>query len=227
MQFGSLKVLEKCLNFVLWVCYEPWSQFIHLWTCHLRNGNVTLHLHSSWHSISFRSQWNASGQEFQIEGAVLLFVVWICPRTLSQFALSTDREFIEHRRRSLHRFLTLVARHPSISNEHILKYFLTYKGHVSHFLFTSLPSVLLPSLLRRCWLGCRKGIRPVKNWAVGCWHGYLSGARCRLSYGPADATATHCLFSKIQTGFTFLVPAHLGSLGQRGVKWVCVFCSHN
>ena len=24
-QFGSLKVLEKCLNFVLWVCYEPWE----------------------------------------------------------------------------------------------------------------------------------------------------------------------------------------------------------
>ena len=30
-------------------------------------------------------------------------------------------------------------------------------------------------------------------WVVGCWHGYLSGARCRLAYGPADATATHCL----------------------------------
>ena len=51
----------------------------------------------------------------------------------------------------------------------------------------------LPSVLWRCWLGGRKGIRPVKNWVVGCWHGYLSGARCRLAYGPADATATHCL----------------------------------
>jgi len=29
-------------------------------------------------------------------------------------------------------------------------------------------------------------------------------------------------FNKIQTGFTFLVPAHLGSPGQRGVKRVCV-----
>ena len=38
----------------------------------------------------------------------------------------------------------------------------------------------------------QKGTRPVKNWAVGCWRGYLSGARCRLAYGPADATATHC-----------------------------------
>ena len=30
---------------------------------------------------------------------------------------------------------------------------------------------------------------------VGCWHGYLSGARCRLAYGPADAAATHSLAS--------------------------------
>ena len=36
-------------------------------------------------------------------------------------------------------------------------------------------------------LACRKlGV-------VGCRHGYLSGARCRLAYGPVDATATHCL----------------------------------
>ena len=28
--------------------------------------------------------------------------------------------------------------------------------------------------------------------------------------------------SKIQIGFTFLEPAHLGSPGQRAVKWVCV-----
>ena len=51
----------------------------------------------------------------------------------------------------------------------------------------------LPSVLWHCWLGGRKGIRPVKNWVVGCWCGYLSGARCRLAYGPADATTTHCL----------------------------------
>ena len=30
-------------------------------------------------------------------------------------------------------------------------------------------------------------------WVVRCWRGYLSGVRCRLVYGPADATATHCL----------------------------------
>ena len=32
-------------------------------------------------------------------------------------------------------------------------------------------------------------------------------------------------FSKIQVGFTFLVPAHLGSPGQRAVKQVCVVVS--
>ena len=31
-------------------------------------------------------------------------------------------------------------------------------------------------------------------------------------------------FSKIQIGFTFLVPAQPGSPGQRAVKWVCVYC---
>jgi len=44
-----------------------------------------------------------------------------------------------------------------------------------------------------CWLGGRKGIRPAKNWVVGCWCGYLSRARCRFVYDPADATATHYL----------------------------------
>ena len=35
-------------------------------------------------------------------------------------------------------------------------------------------------------------------------------------------------FSKIQIGFTFLVPAHPGSPGKRAVKWVlmCLFVRH-
>ena len=41
--------------------------------------------------------------------------------------------------------------------------------------------------------GRQEGHPACKNWVVGCWHGYLSGTRCRLAYGPADATATHCL----------------------------------
>jgi len=34
---------------------------------------------------------------------------------------------------------------------------------------------------------CKK----TERWGVGVV--ILSGARCRLAYGPADATATHCL----------------------------------
>ena len=33
-------------------------------------------------------------------------------------------------------------------------------------------------------------------------------------------------FRKIQIGFTFLVPAHLGSPRKRAVKWVCVCVSY-
>jgi len=55
-------------------------------------------------------------------------------------------------------------------------------------IFIAAAGVLVPSVLWRCWLGGRKG-----NWVVGCWRGYLPGARCRLAYSPADATATHCL----------------------------------
>jgi len=57
-------------------------------------------------------------------------------------------------------------------------------------------------------------------------HGYLTVARCELAYGPADATATHCLLlQSIQIRFTFLVPAHPGSLTQTAIKlvlcWLC------
>ena len=50
---------------------------------------------------------------------------------------------------------------------------------------------------------------------VGCWHGYLFGADLRM---PLTVS---CL-SKIQIGFTFLLPAHVDSPGQKAVKWVCV-----
>ena len=43
------------------------------------------------------------------------------------------------------------------------------------------------------FVGRQEGHPARKNRVVGCWRGYLSGARCRLAYGPADATVTHCL----------------------------------
>ena len=77
----------------------------------------------------------------------------------------------------------------------------------------------IPSMLWRCWLGGSKGIWPVKNC---CWRGYLSGTRCRLAYLLTPLPLTVSCFSKIQIGFTFLVPAHLSSPGKRAVKRVCV-----
>jgi len=60
-----------------------------------------------------------------------------------------------------------------------------------HQLLCGLLSV---TVLWHCWLGSRKDIQPVKTewWGAGVVN-YLSGARCRLAYGPADATASHCL----------------------------------
>ena len=63
---------------------------------------------------------------------------------------------------------------------------------------------------------------------VRCWHGYLSGARCRLACAQLmPLPLTVCCFSKIQIGFTFLVPAHPGSPGHRAVKRVCVCVIHS
>jgi len=55
-------------------------------------------------------------------------------------------------------------------------------------------------------VGGRKGIR---NWVVGCWRGYLSGARWRFAY----AQLMPLPLTQIQIGFTFLVLAHPGSPG--------------
>ena len=78
-------------------------------------------------------------------------------------------------------------------------------------------------MLWRCWLGGRKGIRPVKNWAVGCWHCYLSGARCsRIWPSWCHCHSLSLAPVKSRLVFTFLVPAHPGNPGQGAVKLVCV-----
>ena len=42
-------------------------------------------------------------------------------------------------------------------------------------------------------VGRQEGHLACKNWVVGCWRSYLSASRCRLAYGPSDASATRCL----------------------------------
>jgi len=74
------------------------------------------------------------------------------------------------------------------------------------FICETLP---LPSVLWRCWLGGRKGIRPVKNWEVGA--GVVicleRGADWHMAQLMPMPLTVSC-FSIIQIGFTFLVPAH-------------------
>ena len=74
-------------------------------------------------------------------------------------------------------------------------------------------------------VGGRKGIRPVKTewWGAGmviC----QQGADLHMAQLMPLPLTVSC-FSKIQIGFTFLVPAHLGSPGKRAVKYVCVCVS--
>ena len=78
----------------------------------------------------------------------------------------------------------------------------------------SVPWVL--SVLWRCWLGGRKGIRPVKNWVVRCWH--------MAQLMPLPLTVS--CFSKLQIGFTSLVPAHLGSPRKGPLNGCVCVCVH-
>jgi len=73
-------------------------------------------------------------------------------------------------------------------------------------------------------LGGRKGIRPVKKLSGGvlAWLCLELGADWHMAQLMPLPLTDSC-FSKIQTGFTFLVLADPGSHGKRAVKWgVCV-----
>ena len=91
------------------------------------------------------------------------------------------------------------------------------------FIFYLFSCLLMSSVLWRCWLGDRKGIRPVKteSWGTGVVICLERGADLHtVQLMPLPLTVS--CFSKIQIGFTFLVPAYPGSPGQRAVKWGCV-----
>jgi len=69
-------------------------------------------------------------------------------------------------------------------------------------------------------LGGRKGIRPVKTewWGAGVVIGLAQCADLHMAQLMPLLPLTVSCFSKIQIGFTFLVPANLGSPGQRTIK---------
>ena len=68
-------------------------------------------------------------------------------------------------------------------------------------------------------LACKK----IEWWAAGVVVCLERGADLHMAQLMPLPLTVSC-FSKIQTGFTFLVPAHSGSHGQRAVKRVCALC---
>ena len=68
------------------------------------------------------------------------------------------------------------------------------------------------------WVACKK----TERWGVGVVICLERGADLHMAQLMPLPITVSC-FSKIQIGFTFLVPAHPGSPGQRAVKqYVCV-----
>ena len=88
----------------------------------------------------------------------------------------------------------------------------------ANMFLTALIWILVPLVLWHCWLGGRKGIRPVKNMDI-CLERCADLHMAQLMPLPLTVSC----FSKIQIGFIFLVPAHLGSPRQRAVKQACVY----
>jgi len=78
-------------------------------------------------------------------------------------------------------------------------------------------------LYRRCWLGDRKGIWPVKTewWGAGMVICLERNADLHMAHLMPLSLTVSCSV-KIHIGFTFLVPAHPGSPGQRAFKQVCM-----
>jgi len=73
-------------------------------------------------------------------------------------------------------------------------------------------------------LGRQEGhpaLKKLEWWGAGMVISLQRGADLHMAELMPLPLTVSC-FSKIQTGFTFLVPAHPGSPGQRAIKRVCV-----
>jgi len=69
-----------------------------------------------------------------------------------------------------------------------------------------------------CVVVCEK----TEWWGAGVVICLERGTDLHMAQQLMPLPLTVSCFSKIQIGYTFLVLAHLGSPGQRAVKWVCV-----
>ena len=94
------------------------------------------------------------------------------------------------------------------------------------FIFCDYFHLCCCAVLWRCWLGGRKGIRPVKKLSCGVleWLSVWSEVQTCMWPSWYHCHSLSLASVKSRLVFTFLVPAHPGSPGKRVVKWVCVCC---
>jgi len=69
------------------------------------------------------------------------------------------------------------------------------------------------------WQEGHPAYKKLEWWGAGVVICLELGVDLRVAQLMPLSITVSC-FSKIQIGFTFLVPAHLGSPGQKAVKWV-------
>jgi len=102
-----------------------------------------------------------------------------------------------------------MSRGPSVTAE-LLMYFLS-RVIDSYFAFSALTLLV----------GRQEGhpaCKKTERWGVGVVICLEQGADMHMAQLMPLPLTVSC-FSKIQIGFTFLVPAHPGSPGKRAVKW--------
>jgi len=93
-----------------------------------------------------------------------------------------------------------------------------------NFFLTYLPTYVAFRALTLL-VGWQEGIRPGKKlewWGTGMVICLERDADLHMAQLMPLSLTVSC-FSKIQIGFTFLVPAHPGSPGKMAVKQVCVY----
>ena len=97
--------------------------------------------------------------------------------------------------------------------------------HISKTIITSLSSYVYSAFsaltLLVGWQEGHPACKKTERWGAGVVICLEQGVDLHMAQLMPLPLAVSC-FSKIQIGFTFLVPAHLGRPGKRAVKRVCV-----
>ena len=83
------------------------------------------------------------------------------------------------------------------------------------------PSAFSALMLLVGWQEGHPACKKTEWWGAGMVICLERGADLHIAQLMPLPLTVSC-FNKIQIGFTFLVPAHLGSPGKRAVKWMCV-----